>query len=142
MIVPVTPIMVLICVRASSYVSFTGFTYFFRNTMPPQTTPDFLLWYIVKCLLKSNKHYTSRVPVEGKSSVCLICMKCRIIFVIIIISLGQILLSYIANTSRKRARTHERTYAHACARTRANACTRRPPPPPRHTHRRRRIAIR
>ena len=54
---------------------------------------------------------TSRVPVEGKSSVCLIRMKYRIIFVIIIIiSLGQILLSYIANTSR----THACTKAHAC----------------------------
>ena len=66
---------------------------------------------------------TSRVPVEGKSSVCLICMKYRIIFlIIIIISLGQILLSYIANTSR----THERTHTHACARTHANACTHTP----------------
>ena len=44
---------------------------------------------------------TKRVPVQGKSSVCLNCMKHRItILVIIIISLGQILLSYIANTSR------------------------------------------
>ena len=52
---------------------------------------------------------TSWVPAEGRSSVCLICMKYRIIFlIIIIISLGQILLSYIANTSR----THERTHAH------------------------------
>ena len=59
---------------------------------------------------------TSRVPVEGKSSVCLICMKYRIIFlIIIIISLGQILLSYIANTSC----THARTDAHMCACTRA-----------------------
>ena len=51
----------------------------------------------------------SRVPVEGKSSVCLICMKYRIIIlIIIIISLGQILLSYIANTSL--------THAYACER--------------------------
>ena len=48
---------------------------------------------------------TSRVPVEGKSSVCLICMKYRIFLIIIIINLGQILLSYIANTSRTDART-------------------------------------
>ena len=68
---------------------------------------------------------TSRVPVEGRSSVCLICMKYRIIFlIIIIISLGQILLSYIANTSR--------THANACARARAIACTHS------HTHRRHR----
>ena len=46
---------------------------------------------------------TSRVPVEGKSSVCVICMKYRIIILIIINSLGQILLSYIANTSRTHA---------------------------------------
>ena len=61
---------------------------------------------------------TSRVPVEGKSSVCLICMKYRKIFlIIIIVSLGQILLPYIANTSR----------TNGC--TRANACTHTP-----HTH--------
>ena len=42
---------------------------------------------------------------------CVICMKYRIIIlIIIIISLGQILLSYIANTSR--ARTHARTREH------------------------------
>ena len=41
------------------------------------------------------------VPVGGKSSVCLICMKYRIIILIIIIKrLGEKLLSYIANTSR------------------------------------------
>ena len=73
-------------------------------------------------------HYsykTRRVPVEEKASVCLICMKYRIIIlIIIIISLGQILLSYIANTSR----------THACARTLAHACackhTHTPPSPP------------
>ena len=78
--------------------------------------------------LPALKH-TSRVPVEGKSSVCLICEKYRILFVIIfIISLGQILLSYIGNTSRTHARTH------APARTLAHT--------PPHTHHRRRIAIR
>ena len=66
-------------------------------------------------------YHTRRVPVEGKSSVCLMCMKYRIIIlIIIIISLGQILLSYIANTSR----------THACQRTRAHACAST------HTHRR------
>ena len=61
--------------------------------------------------------FTNRVPVDGKSSVCLICMKYTIIiFIIIFISLGQILLSYIENTSRThalartRARTHARTH--------------------------------
>ena len=44
---------------------------------------------------------------------CLIFMKYSIlILIIIMISLGQVLLSYVANTSR----------AHACARTRAHAC--------------------
>ena len=59
-----------------------------------------------------------RVPVEGKSSVCLTCMKYMlIILIIIIINLGEILLSYIANTSRTHARTHSRTHV------RARACT-------------------
>ena len=50
---------------------------------------------------------TSRVPVEEKSSVCVICMKYRIIIlIIIIISLGKILLSYIANTSRTHIHAH------------------------------------
>ena len=44
-------------------------------------------------------------------SVCLICMKYRIpILIIIIIILGQIFLSYIANTSRTHA--HARTHTH------------------------------
>ena len=56
---------------------------------------------------------TSRVPVEGKSSVCLICIKYRIIILdIIIISLGQILLSNIANTSRTHARMHAPPHNH------------------------------
>ena len=56
--------------------------------------------------------YLRRVPVEGKSSVCMICMKYRItILIIIIIRLGKILL-YIANTSR----------THACACTHVHAC--------------------
>ena len=43
-----------------------------------------------------------------KSSVCVICMKYRIIIVIIIIiSLGEILLSYIANTSHVGAPMHD-----------------------------------
>ncbi len=55
--------------------------------------------------------HTSRVPVEGESSVCL--KKYRIIIlIIIIIRLGQILLSYIANTSRTHAHIHARTRIH------------------------------
>ena len=53
-------------------------------------------------------HILAGVPVGGKSSVCLICMKYRIIILIIIIKRpGEILLSYIANTSR--TRTHALT---------------------------------
>ena len=54
----------------------------------------------------------SRVPDEGKSSVCAISVKYRkMILIIIIISLEKI-FSYIANTSRTHARTHACT--HAC----------------------------
>ena len=65
--------------------------------------------------------YTSLVPVEGKSSVCLICMKYMIIILIniIIISLGEILLSYIAQHITH-ARTH--TCIHAHVRTHVHIC--------------------
>ena len=69
---------------------------------------------------------TSRVPVDGKSSVCVICMKYRIIFLIIIfISLGQIILSYMANTSRTHAGTHAHTRAPAHTHRRAHGPTHR-----------------
>ena len=78
---------------------------------------------------------TSRVPLEGKSSGCLICMKYRkIILIIIIISLGQILFSYIANTSR----THKWTYTHTRVRTHTRECVHSPS----YMHHHRRIAIR
>ena len=65
---------------------------------------------------------TRRVPVEGKSSVCLIRVKYSIIIlIIIIISLGEIVLLYIANTSRPHARTHTHTRTHE--RTHANTYT-------------------
>ena len=79
---------------------------------------------------------TRRAPVEGKSSVCRICMKFIIlILIIIIISLGQILLPYIANTSR----THgcPCTRAHACASTHTRAHTHARTHALTHTHRRR-----
>ena len=51
---------------------------------------------------------TSWVPVEGKSPVCLICMKYRIIILIInIISLGQIIIVYCKH-NHAHARTHRR----------------------------------
>ena len=81
-----------------------------------------MLWLYCEVVQLYN---TSRVPVEGKSSVFLSCMKYRIIILIlIIISMGQILLSYIANTSRTQA-------SHACAHTCVHTLTRV------HTHRRR-----
>ena len=63
--------------------------------------------------------------VEDKSSVCAISViyNRTMILIIIIISLGKLLLSYIANTSR----THERTHAHT--RSNAHAHTRSHPHP-------------
>ena len=69
---------------------------------------------------------TSRLPVERKSSVCVICRKYRILILISIISsLGQILLSYTANTSLSHTRTHARTRTHTRthARTNTHTCT-------------------
>ena len=66
---------------------------------------------MIKLVCESITH-TSRVPVEGKSSVCAISMKYRkIILIVIIIRLGQILLSYIVNTSRTHAHTHTRIHS-------------------------------
>ena len=48
------------------------------------------------------------------------------ILIIIVISMCQILLSYIANASRTHARTHAYTHARTDAGTRANACTHTP----------------
>ncbi len=60
---------------------------------------------------------TSRIPVEGKSSVCVICMKYRIIvLIIIIIRMGQIILSYMGNT-------HAHTHAHTRARAQSHPPT-------------------
>ena len=64
------------------------------------------------------------IPVEGKSSdsQCLICMKYRIIIlIIIIISLGQILYCILQiHHACAHARAHKRTRAHARACTRAH----------------------
>ena len=61
---------------------------------------------------------TSRVPVEGKSSVCLICMKYRIIF---LISLSAWVKYYYrilqTHHARTHVHTHARTHAHTHART-------------------------
>ena len=73
--------------------------------------------------------YTRRVPVEGKSSVCLICMKYRIIIlIIIIISLGQIFVSLQTRYARPHApmRTHARSgmreHIHTHRRRRRRTC--------------------
>ena len=50
---------------------------------------------------------TSRVPVEGKSSVC-----AKMILIIIIISLGKILLSYILQTHHACMHAHTRAHEH------------------------------
>ena len=86
--------------------------------------------HLITLLLKQSFIHTSRVPVEGKSSVCLICMKSRIIIlIIIIISLGQILVSYnsacVHDVFAILLQTHHVcTHARACMHARA------------HTHRR------
>ena len=50
-------------------------------------------------------------PLRGNRQ-CVICIKYRIIFCIII-SLGQVLLSHIANTLHTHARTHPHTCTHS-----------------------------
>ena len=80
------------------------------------------------------------IPVDGKSSECLICMKYMIIIlIIIIISLGQIFIFYrILQThhacthARAHTRTRVRTQARIHARAHAHAHTRA------HIHSRRR----
>ena len=47
---------------------------------------------------------------------CVVCMKYRII-ILIIISLGKIILSYMANTSRTHACMRTHTHEHTCAHT-------------------------
>ena len=64
--------------------------------------------------------FTSRVPVEGKSSVCVICMKYRIIFYYHQ-PVSSSIIVYCKHLTP--ARTNGRRHAYPCARTRANACT-------------------
>ena len=83
-----------------------------------------IIFQVIALIRKCLFTLTSRVPVEGKASVCLICMKYRIIIlIIIIISLGQILLSYIANTSRTHASMHARMHMRTHTRTRTHTHT-------------------
>ena len=88
-----------------------------------------VLQYQPNCLIRALTPHiilSRRVPVWKKSSVCLICMKYRkIILIIIIISLGKISLSYIANTSRTHACKHARAHTLTLAKTHT-PCT--PPP--------------
>ena len=77
-----------------------------------------------------NYRLLAGIPVEGKSSSeCLICMKYRIIILIIIFSLGQIFYRILqTHHACTHAGVHTRTRAYACActhtRTRAHARTR------------------
>ena len=123
MIVLLTPIMVLTCVRASSYVSSTRRTYFLGTPCPLKQLHTSCFGIFSNAFPRAITTVLAGYPLST-SSVYLICMKYRIIFlIIIVISLGQIIFSYIANTARTHARTNGRTHAHACARTHANACT-------------------
>ena len=80
----------------------------------------FTIWHFVLIII-----YTlAGIPVEGKSSECLICMKYRIILIIIIISLGQIFYRILqTHHACTHARVHTRTRAHACTRTHTHAHT-------------------
>ena len=72
---------------------------------------------------------TRRVPVEGKSSVCLIFIKYMIlILIIIIISLGQIYYYRILQQTHH-ARTHALARAHTHARVHTHTHTPLSPPP-------------
>ena len=62
---------------------------------------------------------TSRVPVEGKSSVCVICMKYRVIFYYHQ-SVSDSIIVYCKHLTH--ARTNGCTHAHSCARACASAC--------------------
>ena len=71
------------------------------------------------------------IPVEGKSPECLICMKYRIIILIIIISLGQIFYRILQThhaCTCARAHTHARTRMHTHVYTRAHTQPSRPSP--------------
>ena len=92
---------------------------------------QFLTWPIYDHLSVSNTMFFVFKNL-WELAVCLICMKYRIIIlIIIIISLGEILLSFIANTSRKYALIHARTRLHA--RTHRRACV--------HTHTHTAVAV-
>ena len=78
-------------------------------------------------------YHRQGIPVEGKSSESLICMKYRILILIIIISLGQIFYRILqthhaCTQARAHTRTHANTRVHARARTRAHT---QPSPPDR-----------
>ena len=69
---------------------------------------------IIYARLLCELENTSWVPVEEKSSVCLICMKYRIILIIIIISLSEISLSYrILQTHHSSIHAHTGGHARA-----------------------------
>ena len=74
----------------------------------------------------NHTSWYSIMPVEGKSSECLICMKYWIIILIIIISLGQICYHILqTHHACTHARVHTRTCAriHARVHTREHTCT-------------------
>ena len=88
------------------------------------TYHEFPNYTILKFNLKAFNTTNRVLPVEGKSSVCAISMIYRnMILIIFMISLGQLLLLYIANTSRTHAQTHACMHAHTRAHTRTHQPT-------------------
>ena len=79
----------------------------------------------IKLFLWAITDTIAGIPVEGKSSECLICMKYRIIILIIIISLGQICMHACIH-----ARANTRAHARIRTRTREHTCTPPHPSPP------------
>ena len=93
------------------------------RTLLAVRNPSFVIFTYVKM---KQLLVLAGIPAEGKSSVCQICMKYRIIIlIIIIISLGKIESSYIANSSRTHACTdvRTRTLAHTHTPTQDRYCS-------------------
>ena len=77
------------------------------------------------CLMVMVIICTRRVPVEGKSSVCLICINNYRIIILItgVLSLSAWVKYCYRILQIHHARAHTRTHAHACTHTYAHTCT-------------------
>ena len=79
---------------------------------------DWSLGLVLLLLLLIHYIALAGYPLRVNHQCVWFCMKSRIIIlIIIIISLGQILLSYIANTSRTHTGAHARAHMRACTHT-------------------------